>query len=130
MIAIAVFIIGLAIGVPVAFVLGGTGVVQALISNYPNIFSTLPKRMFAGINNSNLMAIPLFVLAGELMGYGGITERLCNMVRAFIGHIRGGMAYTTVGVGTFLGALLGSANASAALLGRVMKPELDKDGYQ
>jgi tripartite ATP-independent transporter DctM subunit len=129
MIIVIVFIVGLAIGVPIAFVLGGTGVLHALILNNANLFTTLPKRMFSAVNNSNMMAIPLFVLAGELMGYGGITERLCNMVRAFVGHIRGGMAYTTVGVGTFLGALLGSANASAALLGRVMKPELDKDGY-
>jgi tripartite ATP-independent transporter DctM subunit len=126
---VIVFIVGLAVGVPIAFVLGGTGVLHALILDNANLFTTLPKRMFSAVNNSNMMAIPLFVLAGELMGYGGITERLCNMVRAFIGHIRGGMAYTTVGVGTFLGALLGSANASAALLGRVMKPELDKDGY-
>ena len=123
------FIVALAAGVPVAFVLGGTGVIQALLADNPNVLLALPRSMFSGINNASLMAIPLFVLAGEFMGYGGITERLANMVRSFIGHVRGGMAYTTVGVGACLGALLGSANASAALLGRIMKPEMDKDGY-
>ncbi|HCX61473.1 MAG TPA: C4-dicarboxylate ABC transporter permease [Clostridiales bacterium] len=89
----------------------------------------LPQRMFSATNSTSLMAIPLFILAGELMGFGGITEKLADMARTFVGHIKGGLAYVVVIVGAFLGALLGSANASAALLGRVLKPEMDKDDY-
>lgn len=123
------FIITLAISMPIAFALGATGVIHAFAMGDTALYAMLPQRMFSAASNTSLMAIPLFVLAGELMGFGGVTERLADMMRSFIGHLRGGMAYVTVVVGTLLGALLGSANASAALLGRVMKPEMDKDGY-
>jgi tripartite ATP-independent transporter DctM subunit len=129
MIIAVAFVIFLAIGLPIAFALGATGVVHAITMSETALFTMLPQRMFSATNSTSLMAIPLFVLAGELMGIGGITEKLANMSRSFIGHIKGGMAYTTVVVGVFLGALLGSANAAAALLGRIMKPEMDKDGY-
>lgn len=124
-----VFVISLAAGLPIAFALGLTGTVQALLMDNPNLLVMLPQRMFAAADNFSLMAIPLFVLAGELMGFGGITEALANMSRSVIGHIRGGLAYVTVVVGVFLGALLGSANAAAALLGKVMYPEMRKDDY-
>ncbi|MDN5344512.1 MAG: hypothetical protein PWQ18_623 [Clostridia bacterium] len=123
------FVLTIVIGVPIAFVLGATGVLHALIMGDPNLLVMLPQRMFAAADNFSLMAIPLFVLAGELMGFGGVTEKLADMTRSVIGHIRGGLAYATVVVGCFLGALLGSANAAAALLGDVMQPEMVKDGY-
>ena len=124
-----VFIVTLVFGLPIAFALGITGTVQAAMMDNPRMMVMLPQRMFAASDNFSLMAIPLFVLAGELMGFGGITEALANMSRSMIGHIRGGLAYVTVVVGVFLGALLGSANAAAALLGKVMYPEMRKDEY-
>jgi tripartite ATP-independent transporter DctM subunit len=129
MIVAIAFIVFLIIGLPIAFSLGATGVVLAFAMGQTNLFTMLPQRMFAAADSTSLMAIPLFVLAGELMGIGGITEKLADMSRTFIGHIKGGMAYTTVVVGVFLGALLGSATAAAALIGRIMKPEMDKDKY-
>ena len=129
MIIAMVFVLFLVIGMPIAFTLGATGVVHAFIMGEISLFTMLPQRMFSATNSTSLMAIPLFILAGELMGFGGITEKLADMARTFVGHIKGGLAYVVVIVGAFLGALLGSANASAALLGRVLKPELDKDGY-
>lgn len=129
MIVLVAFIVTIAIGMPIAFALAATGLIHGLSLASPNLFNTLIQRMFSACDSTSLMAIPLFVLAGELMGVGGVTERLCDWIRTIIGHIKGGMAYVTVVVGAFLGALLGSANASAALLGRVMKPELDKDRY-
>ena len=129
MIIALTFVLFLIIGLPIAFALGATGVVHALIMGEVSLFTMLPQRMFSATNSSSLMAIPLFVLAGELMGVGGITEKLADVARSFIGHVKGGIAYTTVVVGFFLGALLGSANAAAALIGRIMKPEMDKDGY-
>jgi tripartite ATP-independent transporter DctM subunit len=127
-IAIA-FILSLVIGLPIAFALGMTGVMHALSMQDPYLLVMLPQRMFAATDSFSLMAIPLFILAGELMGFGGVTEKLADMSRSVIGHIKGGMAYVTVIVGCFLGALLGSANAAAALLGRVLQPEMTKDGY-
>jgi len=129
MIVAIAFVVTIALGMPIAFALAATGLIHGIDMGTANLFTTLVQRMFAACNSTSLMAIPLFILAGELMGVGGVTERLCDMIRSIIGHIKGGMAYVTVVVGAFLGALLGSANASAALLGRVMKPELDKDGY-
>jgi len=129
MITAAVFVGLLAIGMPIAFTLGATGIILAITMGETQLFTMLPQRMFSATNSTALMAIPLFILAGELMGFGGITEKLADMARTFVGHIKGGLAYVVVIVGAFLGALLGSANASAALLGRVLKPEMDKDGY-
>ncbi len=128
-IVVLVFVGALVASVPIAFALGATGIAQALSMGETNLFAMLPQRMFAAADNFSLMAIPLFVLAGELMGFGGVTEKLADMSRALIGHIRGGLAYVTVVVGCFLGALLGSANAAAALLGDVLQPEMLKDGY-
>ena len=129
MIVAIAFVVTIAIGMPIAFALAATGLIHGIDMGTANLFTTLMQRMFAATNSTSLMAIPLFILAGELMGIGGVTERLCDWIRTIIGHIKGGMAYVTVVVGALLGALLGSANASAALLGRVLKPELDKDNY-
>lgn len=129
MIVAITFIFSLLAGLPIAFTLAATGVVQALSLQDPYLLVMLPQRMFAASDSFSLMAIPLFILAGELMGFGGVTEKLADMSRSLIGHIKGGLAYVTVVVGCFLGALLGSANAAAALLGRVMQPEMQKDGY-
>lgn len=123
------FLAGLVIGLPLLYVIGGTGFIHALTLGEAELLAMVPQRCFAAVNSFSLMAIPLFVLAGELMSYGGIMEKLTDMMRALVGHIKGGMAYTTVLVGAALGALLGSANASAALLGDVMYPELKKDDY-
>lgn len=129
MIIAIVFALLLIIGMPIAFSLGATGVVHTILMGETSLFTMLPQRMFSATNSTSLMAIPLFILAGELMGFGGITEKLADMARTFVGHIKGGLAYVVVIVGAFLGSLLGSANASAALLGRILKPEMDKDGY-
>lgn len=129
MIVAIAFIVFLIIGMPIAFSLGATGVILAMVMGHTNLFTMLPQRMFAAADSASLMAIPLFILAGELMGIGGITAKLADMSRSFMGHIKGGMAYTTVVVGVFLGSILGSATAAAALIGRIMKPEMDKDKY-
>lgn len=129
MIIAITFVLSLLLGLPIAFALGATGVMHALAMQDPYLLVMLPQRMFAASDNFSLMAIPLFILAGELMGFGGVTEKLADMTRSMIGHIKGGLAYVTVIVGCFLGSLLGSANAAAALLGRVLHPELRKDGY-
>lgn len=129
MIIAVTFILSLMVGLPIAVALGATGVMHALSMQDPYLLVMLPQRMFAASDSFSLMAIPLFILAGELMGFGGVTEKLADMSRSVIGHITGGMAYVTVIVGCFLGALLGSANAAAALLGRVLHPEMKKDGY-
>lgn len=128
MIVAIVFILTLLIGVPIALVLGVTGIVQMAAIN-PSMMIALPQKLFACANNYSLLAIPLFLMAGELMGLSGDVDRLCQLARVLIGRIKGSLCYATVLLGTMLGASLGSANAEAALLGSMMYPNLVKDGY-
>ena len=124
----AVFIITLLIGVPIALVLGLSGMTHMLVMS-PDMLIALPQKLFTSASNYSLLAIPLFLLAGELMGLSGDVDRLCNMARVLIGRVKGSLCYATVLLGAMLGASLGSANAEAALLGSVMYPNLKKDGY-
>ena len=88
-----------------------------------------PQRMLSSVNNFTLLAIPFFVLAGELMNAGGITERLLRFSRNLVGHLKGGLAYVNVVIGLFLGSIVGSANAEAAIRSKMVVPEMEKDGF-
>ena len=129
MIYFILFIGLLAVGLPIAFVLGITGFVHILTVN-PDVLSIIPQRMLSVINNFTLLAIPFFILAGELMNSSGVTARLINFSRNIIGHMRGGLGYVTVLVSLFLGAILGSAAAEAAICSTTLVPEMEKDGYK
>jgi tripartite ATP-independent transporter DctM subunit len=128
-VVVAVFAILLIIGLPIAFVLGATGLTHLLVLGDTSFYPVAIQRMFSGINSFSLMAIPFFVLAGELMNRGRVTDKLVDLVRECIGHKRGGLAYTAVLVAVFLSAILGSANAVCAILCSVLVPEMVKDKY-
>lgn len=123
------FLLAMIVGVPICYVLGLVGAV-GLISMGPTYFSTVAQRLFASANNYSLMAIPMFILAGELMGLSGDVHRLMDFCRALIGRIRGGIAYVCTIVGLLLGGILGMANAEAALLSSTIYPEMLKDNYE
>lgn len=123
-----VFLVTLAIGVPIAFVLGLTGFAHIMTLD-PSLLLQLPQRLFVTANNYGLIAIPLFILAGDMMDLSGDVERLMEFSRACVGKIKGGLAYVMVILGFLLGGPLGSANAEAALLASTMFPEMKKDGY-
>lgn len=125
---IITFAIALVLGVPIAFVLGLVAFV-GLLQMDSNLLQAIPQRVFATANSSSLMAIPLFIVFGELLEKSGDIKRLADFSRALVGRIKGGLAYTTLLLGFFLGGPLGSANGEAALLGSTMYPELVKDGY-
>jgi len=124
-----IFILLLIIGIPVAFVLGLTGVSYMLLSDNINFFSNIPQRLVAAPDNFSLMAIPLFVLAGEIMNKGGVTGRLADFSRSLVAHFKGGIAYVNLLVSGLLSAIVGSANAVAAIQSSFMVPEMKKDGY-
>ena len=126
---IIVFAVLLVIGLPIAFVLGATGLTHLLVLGDASFYPVAIQRMFSGINSFSLMAIPFFVLAGELMNRGRVTDKLVDLARECIGHKRGGLAYTAVLVAMFLSAILGSANAVCAILCSVLVPEMVKDKY-
>lgn len=125
----AVFIVTLLAGIPIAFVLGLTGFIH-LWTLDPSYFVVIPQRMFSGINNSSLTAIPFFIVAGELMNGGGLTERLLKFVKELVGFVKGGLAYATIGTAMILSSILGSSNAVASILCSILIPEMKKEGYE
>lgn len=126
---ILLFFVFLAIGIPISLVLAITSLSYLLLGDLTTLMSSSPQKMFSGIDNFNLLAVPLFMLAGELMNGGGITTRLVAFAKVLIGHYRGGLAYVTVIANMFLASILGSANAQAAMMSKVMVPEMEKEGY-
>ena len=128
MIVIAVFILALAMGIPICWMLGLCGV-TFLIDINPMLLQVLPQKMMSGAATYSLLCIPLFILAGELMALSGDVDRLWKFGKCLVGHIKGGLCYVTVLVGAMLGATLGSAIAEAALLGGTVYPKLREDGY-
>src|SRR5699024_5055684 len=127
--AIAIFVLLLLLGVPISLVLIISSLSYILLINDMNLMVSVPQSMFSGINNSGLLAIPLFMLVGELMNFGGVTSRLVTFAKLLIGHFRGGLAYVSIIANMFLASILGSANAQAAMMSKVMVPEMEKEGY-
>lgn len=124
----AVMFGALAIGVPVAFSLGLASVTYLVVEKgIPLIM--MPQRVFAGLDNFVLLCIPGFVLAGSLMGYGGITIRIVRFCNALVGHIRGGLAQANVVACMIFAGISGTAAADAASVGGVMIPAMKKAGY-
>ncbi len=129
MVIAIVFIISIIIGVPIAFVLGITALSHMLLSGNEAYFNMLAQRIVSGISNYSLLAIPFFILAGELMNYGGTAKRLINLARVIVGHFRGGLAYVNILASAFLAAIMGSAVAESAAIGKIMQPAMNEDNY-
>ncbi|RSD29025.1 TRAP transporter large permease [Mesobacillus subterraneus] len=126
---IIAFVAFLLMGIPISLVLGMTTIVYFLVTGNTMLLESAPQRLYSGMENFGLLAIPLFMLTGELMNSGGITNRLVVFARMLVGHVRGGLAYVTVIANMFLASILGSANAQAAMMSKVMVPEMEKEGY-
>ncbi|MFB4162419.1 TRAP transporter large permease [Alteribacillus sp. JSM 102045] len=127
---ILVFALLLTIGLPIAYVLGVSTVYYIFSTDNLELLYSIPQRMTGGIQNYGLLAIPLFVLAGELMNKGGITSRLVRFAKDMVGHFRGGLAYVNVVTNMFLASIIGSANAQTAMMSRIMVPEMEREGYK
>ena len=126
---ILVFLLAMAIGVPIAFALGFAPAVGFLIEGKLVFLKLIPQRLFLGINQFPLLAIPLFILAGEVMNAGGITQRLVAFANALVGHLRGGLAHVNILSSVFFAGLSGSAVADTSALGAILIPAMEKDGY-
>lgn len=128
-IAIIVFAILLCIGMPIAVSLGLFGITHIATMGNPAFFDIITGRLYSGVNIISISCIPFFIMAGELMNGGGITRRLLDFLRSFIGRLRGGMAYCTIALSAILAAILGSAQANASLLNQILPAQMEKDGY-
>ncbi|WP_370294312.1 TRAP transporter large permease [Rossellomorea marisflavi] len=117
------------IGVPVAVSLGlSTCLAMFLAGDIP--LMALPQRAFVSLDSFPLLAIPLFILAGVIMEYGGISQRLINLANALTGHLTGGLAVVTVVTTMFFAAISGSSVAATAALGTILVPAMIKRGYE
>nr|WP_241558312.1 TRAP transporter large permease [Mariniphaga sediminis] len=124
------FIILLVIGVPIAFSIGISGILTMLVSiDVVPALTTFSQRMATGLDSFALLAIPFFILAGNIMNSGGIAIRLIDFARVLVGGIPGGVAMVNVLANMLFGAISGSAAASASAIGSIMQPEMKKEGY-
>ncbi len=124
----ATFFVLLLINMPIAFALGiAAAVTLALDSTLP--LNGIVTRAFVGVDSFTLLAIPFFIIAGELMNACGITERIVAFSRSLVGHIRGGLAHVTIVSNMFFSGISGSATADASALGSMMIPAMKKNGF-
>ncbi|MGH1433178.1 MAG: TRAP transporter large permease [Lewinella sp.] len=117
-------------GVPVAYSIGISTTLTILlnIAVVPGI-TTVAQRMTTGIDSFALLAIPFFVLAGELMNQGGVANRLVNFAKSLMGSLPGGLAYVNTLAAMLFGAISGSAVAAASAIGSVMTDRMEEEGY-
>jgi len=123
------FLILLFCAVPIALVLALTALWYIATSGNTVLFSSYPQQLFGAIESYGLLAIPLFMLAGELMNEGGLTSRLINLARIFVGGFRGGLAYINLVANMMMAAIMGSAASQIAIMSRAMVPAMEKEGY-
>ena len=124
------FLILLSIGVPIAWSIGLSSVFTMLFS-VPVIptFTTIAQRMATGLDSFALLAIPFFILAGQIMNRGGIARRLIDFAKSLVGAMPGGLAHVNIIAAMLFGAIAGSAVAAASAIGGFMGKAMEKEGY-
>ncbi len=122
------FILFLSLGIPVAFVLGLTSFAGLLYAQTIPLL-LIPKQMFSGTDSFPLLAVPFFILAGNLMNIGGITRRLIHFCNILLGYVRGGLALVNVIASMFFAGITGAAVADTSALGSILIPAMTKERY-
>jgi len=127
-ILVILFIVLIAIGVPIAYSLGFVSFVGiASLDAIPNM--VVFQKMFNGLNSFTLLAVPLFILAANLMNSGAITEKLIDVCISMIGHVRGGLAHANILISMIFAGISGSSQADTAGVGKILIPAMEKEGY-
>ena len=121
------FLVLLVVGVPIAFAIATAGVV-VLMSGDVNLLIVV-QRMFAATDSFPLVAVPFFILAGDLLARGSMSQTLVAFAESILGRIRGGLSAVAVAAGMFFAAISGSGAATTAAVGATLIPELKKRGY-
>ncbi|HBK90081.1 MAG TPA: C4-dicarboxylate ABC transporter permease [Parvularcula sp.] len=126
---IFIFLLLLIAGAPIVFaLLIGPGLSLALDDQH-QFYPAILARLYNGIDSFPLMAVPFFILAGELMNSGGVTAAIFRFAKAMIGHVRGGLAQVNIVTSMLFASLSGSAVADASAVGKMLVPEMVKEGY-
>ena len=125
-----VFFLLVFIGLPIGLVLCASALVFIQTSGNTVLLDSYGLQLFSALNNFGLLAIPLFILIGELMNGTGITQRLIRLAAIFVGNLKGGLAYINLIANMMVASILGSATAQIAMMTQVMVPEMEKAGYR
>lgn len=124
------FIVLLGIGVPIAWSIGLSGLLTLIVSiDSIAAFTTLAQRMGTGLDSFTLLAIPFFILAGQLINKGGVSQRLIKLAKDMMGSLPGGLAHVNIVAAMLFGAIAGSAVAAASAIGSILGPKMEEEGY-
>jgi C4-dicarboxylate transporter, DctM subunit len=126
---LVLFFVFMCLGMPIAYCMGFAAIIAILIDGQLPVL-LLAQQFYDSLDNFALLAVPLFILAGELMSVAGITERLVGMSKALIGHLRGGLAQANILSNMCMASISGSALADLAAIGSIMIPAMKKEGYK
>ena len=124
------FFLFLGLGIPVAFALGLSAVVTLVTTDGVQVLDVVPSVMFPSMSSGTLLAIPFFILAGIVMQYTGISQRLVDLAFLIFGRLRHGLAAVTIISAFFFSAISGSGPATVAAIGAILIPALVRNGYQ
>lgn len=125
---IGLFTVFMLVGTPIGFAMGLSAVISLAMQGQVPLIQ-LPLRMFVSLDSYALMAVPLFILAGNLMNAGGITRRIIALADLLVGHLRGGLAQVNILTSILFSSVNGSALADTAAVGTMMIPSMEKEGY-
>nr|WP_298413905.1 TRAP transporter large permease [uncultured Halomonas sp.] len=129
MITTLTFFTGLLIGLPIFITLLLGTLVFLWQADITILMSSLPIQLYGALNQNGLLAIPMFMLVGELMNKGGLTSRMMNAAEVFVGGFRGGLAYVNLLTNAMAASILGSATAQISVMSRLMVPTMVEKGY-
>lgn len=124
---VIIFVVSLVLRYPIAFALGLSCLVYLILKGTPLI--VVPAKMYSGIDVFVLLSIPGFILAGNLMNQGGLTEKIITFCNHLLGHIRGGLSLVNIGASMLFAGISGTAISDTASLGSIMIPAMKKEGY-
>ena len=119
----------LASGLALAYVIGGAAVLAFIATDNTRYLAILPQKVFSQISVFSLLAMPLFILAGEIMNRGGVTKALIDLSMALVGRLRGGLGHVNIMTSVFFAGISGSAVADAAALSNTLVPAMKERGY-
>ena len=122
-----VFLVLIVLNVPIAFAMAASAMVTIFHAGLP--ITVLMQRLLFGVDSFPLLAVPLFILAGELMDQGGISRKIVSFANTLVGHIRGGLGHVAVVANMFMSGVSGAGTADAAATGGILIPAMVKRGY-
>ncbi|MBF8224019.1 TRAP transporter large permease [Halomonas sp. 328] len=127
--AILAFVVLLLIGAPVAIVMAMSGLVGGFMLGGERMLGIIADRMFSGVSGFLLIAVPYFIFTAELMNQGGLTQKLIAFNNALFGRVRGALSHVNISVSVFFAGLTGAAITDTVAIGKIMIPEMKKQGY-